>query len=462
MITPIAPKRKINPVLMKVIVISVLLHVIAGFVAGLVTIATYVIKEETFFEEPPAVEEEQAPPDVKIEIKPQVAPAVQPLKNLKMRQVGNISVANVSVDLPNMSDNFTVSAGIGNFSGGGLMRGTRGSIGMGISDISVFGLKTRAERILFVIDTNRRMVTDKKGGLDSYRVIKDEISDMVGNLSAGTLFNVMLTDIRRIKLFKPRLVPSGTEVHQELIQWISTVNVDAASPGLEGASDSFFPLLKALPESEMQAAISWNNGHNHTAFMTQLVIEQSADAVFMITGDHRGFGKVVAPPSKAQLSAWEKLRSSRAYQDQLAAFYQEVPEMRQRVANELAKINKARASRGEPPRVLARKIDDVRGAANELGLKWKNPPPGGGPGHTDIDPRRVEKHFEEVVEELYISRGQQPPSLNVILFLAGDEVYQKSWEDELKSYVRFFDGRSRIIRGKNEIMSARSAMETTN
>ena len=151
----------------------------------------------------------------------------------------------------------------------------------------------------------------------------------------------MLTDIRRIKLFKPRLVPSGAEVHQELIKWISTVNDDATRPGLEGVYDSFVPLLKALPESEMQAAVSWNNGHNHTAFMTQLVIEQSADAIFMITGDHRGFGQVVAPPGEAQLLAWEELRSSAAYQEQAAAFYREEPEMKLRIANELAKINKA-------------------------------------------------------------------------------------------------------------------------
>ena len=333
---------------------------------------------------------------------------------------------------------------------------------MGLSDISVFGLKTRAERVLFVIDTSRRMVTDEKGGLDSYRGIKDEISDMVGNLSAGTLFNVMLTDIRRIKLFKPQLVPSGKEVHQELIKWIATVNNNAVRPGLEGASGAIMPLLKALPESEMQAAVSWNNGHNHTAFMTQLVIEQSADAIFMITGDHRGFGQVVAPPSEAQLIAWEELRSSAAYQEQAAAFYQEEPEMRQRVANELAKINKARAARGEPPRVLARKSNDVRGQAHELGLSWKNPHPGGGPGHTSTSPRDVEKHFTNVIEKLYTSRGQQPPSLNVILFLAGDEVYEKSWEEDLKSYVRFFKGRSRIIRGKNEIISARSASEKMN
>ncbi len=450
-----------NPMLMKVIGASVLVHVVGAFIAGVVTIATIVIQDDAQFEEPPSVAEEEPPREVKVVIRPEQAKVPQ-TQRLRMRPVANIAVANVDVNLPDMDQNFTVSAGLGGVGGGRLLGGTRGSIGIGLSDISVFGLKTRAERILFVIDTSRRMVTDEKGGLDSYRVIKDEISDMVGNLSAGTLFNVMLTDIRRIKLFKPQLVPSGKEVHQELIKWIATVNNDAARPGLERVSGSIIPLLKALPESEMQAAVSWNNGHNHTAFMTQLVIEQSADAIFMITGDHRGFGQVVAPPSEAQLIAWEELRSSAAYQEKQAAYYQEEPEMKQRVANELAKINKARASRGEPPRVLARNSDDVRGRAYELGLNWKNPHPGGGPGHTNTNPRDVEKHFTDVIEKLYISKGQQPPTLNVILFLAGDEVYEKSWEDELKSYVRFFRGRSRIIRGKNEIMSARSATETKN
>jgi hypothetical protein len=454
-------KKKMNPMLVKVIVISVLVHVVGAFIAGVVTIATIVIQDDAQFEEPPSVVEEEPPREVKVVIRPEQAKVPQ-TQRLKMRPVANIAVANVDVNLPTMDRNFTVSAGLGGVGGGRLLGGTRGSIGMGLSDISVFGLKTRAERILFVIDTNRRMVTDEKGGLDSYRVIKDEISDMVGNLSAGTLFNVMLTDIRRIKLFKPRLVPSGNEVHQELIKWISTVNNDAGRPGLEGVSGSIMPLLRALPESEMQSAVSWNNGHNHTAFMTQLVIEQSADAIFMITGDHRGFGQVVAPASEAQLIAWEEFRSSPAYKEKEAAFYQEEPQMKQRVANELAKINKARASRGEPPRVLAHSSNDVRGTANELGLNWRNPHPGGGPGHTSTSPRDVEKHFTDVIEKLYTSKGQRPPSLNVILFLAGDEVYQKSWEDELKSYVRFFEGRSRIIRGKNEIKSARSATETVN
>lgn len=111
--------------------------------------------------------------------------------------------------------------------GGSLFGGTRGNIGMGLSDVSVFGLKSRAERILFVIDANRHMVTDQKGGLNSYKIIKDGITDMVGNLSAGTLFNVMLQDRKKMMMFKPQLVFAGSEVHQQHIQWINPINANA-------------------------------------------------------------------------------------------------------------------------------------------------------------------------------------------------------------------------------------------
>ena len=112
-----------------------------------------------------------------------------------------------------------------------------------MSDISVFGLKTRAERVLFVVDASRMMVTDSKGGLKSmvtdakgglggYKFIKDEITDMVGNLSAGTLFNVILADGFITKFMKPQLVPAGQKVHQELIQWIAPINSNARNAGL--------------------------------------------------------------------------------------------------------------------------------------------------------------------------------------------------------------------------------------
>ena len=450
-----------NPLLMKVIIISVGIHVIAGFIAGVITIANIVIPEETQFEEPPAIAEEEPPPPVKVQIKPQ-QPKQQQARSLTMRPVANIAVANVDVNLPDMDQSFTVSAGLGGIGGGQLLGGTRGSIGMGMSDVSVFGLKTRAERILFIIDTNREMVTDKKGGLNSYKVIKDEITDMVGNLSAGTLFNVMLQDRRRTTLFKPKLTSAGSEVHAELVQWIASVNSDAENPGLEGVPNTSVPKLTAQADHELQKVIA-GSGHrgNETAFMTQVALEQQADAIFLITGYHRGFEKVIAPPTEKQRADFERRKATRDYQEQLAAHKLEVPKMQKRVAAEMAKINADRAKKGQPPRVLSQRYG-LYSNADELGLKWETSHPGHGPGHQQVDSKDVVKYFKLLNKELYESSDRQPPSVNVVLFLAGDEVYQPSWKDQLNDYVRFFKGRNRIIRGEDEIKRASSSKDTKN
>ncbi|MGB0257948.1 MAG: hypothetical protein ACPGES_04775 [Coraliomargarita sp.] len=455
-------KKQFNPMLMKVIIVSVGLHVVAGFVATVITIANVVIKEEAQFEEPPVVEQEEPPPEVKVEIKPQTPQQQNMQQQLKMRPVANIAVAQVDVNLPSMEQSFTVSAGLGGVGGGNLLGGARGSLGLGMSDVNVFGLKTRAERILFVIDANRQMLTDKKGGLNSYQVIKDEITDMVGNLSAGTLFNVMLQDRRRVMMFKPQLVPAGSEVHQQLVQWISQVNSDANKLGLEGNPAAKLPQLTAMPEAQMQKILAFSGHHaNETGFLTQVTLEQNADAIFFITGNHRGFDNMIAPPTDKQLQEFEKLKATKEYQEQLAKHNLEVAQMEKRVDAELARQNAERAQKGQPPRVLTRR-HGVYSNASELGLTWKTRHPGHGPERNHVESKDVVKYFKQVLARLYTDYDKTPPSVNVVLFLAGDEVYRPEWKAQLDAYVRFFKGKNRIIRGEDEIKSARSSKDTAN
>jgi len=453
--------RKMNPMLLNVLLISFGVHALGLFILGSITVYKYIIPDEAQFEEPPLVVEEQPPPEVKIEIKQQAAPQDQAMKSLRMKQVGNITVSAVDVELPSMQDSFTVSAGIGGFGGGSLLGGTRGTLGIGMSDVSIFGLKTRAERILFVIDVNRQMVTDKKGGLNSFKVIKDEITDMVGNLSAGTLFNVMLQDRIYTMLFKPQLVPAGSEVHQQLAQWMGPINADANNPGLEGVSGASRRALTAMPADDpIQKILPLWHGGNETAYITQLALEQKIDAVFFITGYHRGFEAVRRDMDERERSEWERKITSSSYMKQLAEHQLEVPQMIQLVATELAKINADRAKKGMPPRVLGQRWG-VYSNAQELELEWKTRHP----GHTPqpyIEEREVVKYFRNLEDLLFTDQGKKEASVSVVLFLAGDEVYRDEWEKSLKRYVSFFGGKQRVIRGADEIQNARSAKKTTN
>ncbi len=447
--------------LMNVLLISGLVHAGAILILGGITVVKFIIPDEAEFEEPPAIEEVEPPKEVKIEIKQQAAPQNQPLNNLRMKQVGNIAIANVDVNLPSMEQSFTVSSGLGNLGGGSLLGGTRGSLGIGMSDVSVFGLKTKAERILFVIDTNRQMVTDAKGGLNSYKIIKDEITDMVGNLSAGTLFNVMLVDRRNAMLFKPQLVPAGSEIHQDLIQWIAPINNDANKIGLEGVKNASRAKTVTLADDPMHKNLEYSGDRgNETAYLTQVALEQSVDAIFFITGYHQGFERVRRRPTERENADWQRKIADRKYIKQLAEHKLEIPIMEKQVAAELTKINQDRAKKGQPPRVLAQR-HGVYSNANELGLKWKISHPGWQPAHY-IEVKEVERYFKRLEETLYTNKNIQEPSINVVLFLAGDEAFSKQKEDQLKDYARFFSGKYRVIRGLDEIKSASSAKNTKN
>ncbi|MGJ8640008.1 MAG: hypothetical protein ACSHYA_11510 [Opitutaceae bacterium] len=451
-----------NPMLLNVLLISGLVHVAAIVILGGITVVKYIIPDDAEFEEPPVIEEVEPPKEVKIEIKQQPKPDNQPRNNLKMKQVGNIAIADIDIDLPSMDDSFTVSAGIGSGGGGsGLLGGTRGSLGIGMSDVSVFGLKTRAERILFVIDVNRHMVTDAKGGLNSFKVIKDEITDMVGNLSAGTLFNVMLMDRRKGMLFKPQLVPAGAQIHEDLIKWIDPVNSNDNQIGLERLQNATQVEINVFPEHPFHEHLrSFGYAGNETGYQTQLALEQKIDAIFVITGYHKGFERIRRKLTEREEADWQRKISERKYIQQMEAHQIEKPQMAERIKQEMAKINKERTAKGQPKRILNSR-HGVYSNARELDLEWETPHPGWRP-NPDVPIEELEKYFKSVVKEIYTNREAQEPSVNVVLFLAGDEEYNKAAEKSLRDFVRFFSGKSRIIRGLNEIKSARSSGDTKN
>ena len=113
-----------------------------------------------------------------------------------------------------------------------------------------------------------------------------------------------------------------------------------------------------------------------------------------------------------------------------------------------------------PPRVLDSR-HGVYTSARELEMKWKVQHPGATPNPI-VDPKDVAKYFKALNRVLFDDRDKPIPSLNVVLFLAEDELFSKQAEKQLKDYVRFYRGKHRIIRGEKEINSARSSKNAQN
>ena len=453
-------KFKINRQLTTVLIISVGAHIIGGLILGGLTIVKYVIPDEAKFEAPPEVEVEPPEPEVKIEIAPRHSQINNSLQKLKLQEVRNISVSNLDLNMPNMGDSFTVNAGFGGR--GNLLGRTANSLQLGLSDVSVFGLKTKAERILFVIDAGGNMAVDAKGGLASYQVIKDEITTMVTNLSAGTLFNLAVYNQNQIKYFKPKLVPAGSEVANDLKNWIKQVRPSPYKKSFGGSAIK----LNTFKETDgdnfvTQDNFTWSsNRSNENMTLTQHIMEKSVDAAFIITGFHDGLEGVWRKPTEHEEELWQREISRKRYQDALAAHKAEESQMVQRINTMLAEINRDRAAQGRPPRILNSKLG-LYSRAKELGLTWNNPHPGPQP-QFKIEPRDLVSYFKNLIKVRYLDKNAKAPSLNVVLFLAGDEELKKETERSLKRYVRLFSGKMRVIRGADEIRDASSAKDNKN
>ena len=439
---------------MKVIIISVALHGVAGLIAAFITVRNIII-QNTQFKEPPQEIVEEPPPDMKVEIEPEQQQTDQFKQQLKMPKLADIAIDDIDVSADS-EDSFTLGSSFGSLRGAsGLLGGSiDSSLGLGLADGEIFGLKTKAERFLILIDANRRMLSDDKGGLNSYKVIKDEVANLVSGFSLGTLFNVIFYDQGSVLYFKPKLVPANSDIAKELATWIDPINANASEVGIINHPQAKPIKIRTFKTDSVHVAlphIQWDG--NQVGYVTQLALEQNADAIFMITGYHRGFEDLRRPMNAKEKVEWERTTNSSSYRKKLEKHNEEIPDMKKRIKDELGKINTLRAGNGQPPRIL-KDPTNIYKSSQELGLDWKNPHPGDAPSFV-IKIDDIEDYFKRVMEYLYVA-PQKPPSVYVVLFLTEDEEFTRAWEYQLKQYIRFFNGKQRIIRGVNELKKASS------
>ena len=335
-----------------------------------------------------------------------------------------------------------------------------------MSEVNVFGLKSKSERILFIIDSSRRMLTDEKGGLNSYKVIKDKVTELISNLAPGTLFNVILAgDQNKSLLFQPKLVSAGMENQVKLINWFASINVDANKVGI-GHLGAEKRVLTSFADSDIVdyglMIDAWIWQHNQSAYLSQLALEMNADSIFHICSQHNGFHGTHRLANEREQAHNQKDRDritqSSRWKKLMAAYEAEVPIMQKRIDAELAKQNAARKKKGLPPRVL--RSTGVRAAAEELGFEWNNPKP-----HLSefganiksaypIKASELKRHFGQVVRELYTKKKKRIPSFHILLLLAGDSEISTAQEKQVEEFTRTFKGKLRIVKGLNEIKTA--------
>lgn len=450
-------RRKINLPLLEVIGVSVVIHVIAIFVLGGLTIWQMVQEAEPEFEAPEIPSESVEPKQLKVRIEKATKKSAQPRQVIKVTVASDINPPDHDIMLPQVDNRVAVGTNVG---GGGLGRnwGNDG-LDLGKSAVNFFGIKSSGENIVFVVDVAKSMLEPSRGDVWGFNRVKEEIGTMIDQLSAGTLFNIYTyaqgldvfsthpiaaTDANKEKAKEwfnrywaydgPRIVGhQGTRLNNYKPEFTDAMPIRREVYREKLADNGATTVeLQSLPPER------WGSGTSRLDLALLAAFENRADTIFVITDgtplvrrtiNEREFSQFAKTFSKwdaerrAKAGVWEDFQQRwREYREKVAAYQEE------------------RRKKGLPP--------EIREGGRIGGIAPPEPPSGIGykPVH---DPKlsieQLNKMLKQRARELYGKLDRKPPPLHIVGYGTNDKQ-----EDQLKDLQSgFSSSKFRMITGKD-------------
>jgi hypothetical protein len=460
------PQNRLVKTLINIFLISAAAHVVLLIIFGGYTVYRYVTSPPAQFEEPPPSSEE-TPPPASVEVTIQRPRETElPRTELRMQAVGSIAVSTVGADMPAMQESFMV-ADMGTGGMGGMRLSGGGSLGLGVSEISVFGIRDQGERILFAIDAGRNMMVDAKGGLFSYNAIKEEIVRLTGTLAPGTVFNVLIFEShgnsRRVNRFSPTMLAATPDNIDRFRKWFMPFNQTIDQLGTRGSN--------ARPSNTLDNAIgkviAGYHGQGYPRIsLTHVMLEQNADLIYVISSEWSGFSGLRRPPNDRELASilrenelLNRRRATAGFQRDLqlyaAALQAAIEAVNTRETQEAAN----RKRQGLPPRVWRSNHIVEKFREYNISIDVPHPqsalPPRTSPTTFSFEQREIEAYFREYLGQNFRSKNLPVPRINLILFLAENEDVSRPVLDNIREYLRMFNnGRFRELRGLAAIQAS--------
>lgn len=421
-------------------VVSIALHAILLVAALSFVAVTVVVKGDNKFESP-QVERPKMPPkklQVPVKIKKQ-----QRKPKLRQRIVVKSKVRNMpEIKMPEISG---IKGGLGAGVGAGL--GDAGSVGFSMPEIEVFGVRSKGEKVLLALDTDRLILQDEVGGVPAYTIIKEELKKIIDGFSPTTLFNVAVFEHHVTIMLFPKMMPATRENKAQVAKWLDPLNKSGEGTKTENfGSKTLGPggttIADDFDGGELKP-VEWPGSSRYWYTPIGIAAKEQADTIFVLTGwwgvQRYLKGEVVWPPEKKK--KWEEL-------------YQQARQL-------LAEENKKRAARGEEPKVLRDPAQHIREYFPEKfdSVVWTTPP-------TYVyTPRDFAKSIQYLQKEYAskspttsgLSRKKKNLSVNIIFFARKDGVDEQAPQiNSFQQIARLCNGEFRVLAGLEAIKSSAS------
>ncbi len=289
------------------------------------------------------------------------------------------------------------------------------------SEVKFFGIRASGNRIVFIIEASRYMLTDQKGGIPAYNKVKDEIGQMMAGLNRQTAFNLIIYDGKRVATYQEELVAATPSNIRQAIEWFAPINKKFENIGLQ----------KGYSSKPVQSGIEPFEVNDLTNYIkaSQLALEMDVSTIFLLSNGWGWHGK---PMEKLEYEKFMK-----------KAKWKEKDEIAWRTGVKkaqawLKKENANRLAKGIPRKVvvsLSRIISDT-----SPGLRHKPGPP----GYTMED---VEDQLKNGVSAYYRAKSKPRPKFNVVWFVGEDENPSVRVEEHLKHQTKRNRGKLKILKG---------------
>jgi len=451
-------KRKRDTLLFKIMVTVAALHIAGMLLLGTLIITETIIIGESEFQAPPPPEkvEKNQQRAQERRIQSNQNRSTKTTKRITVTTVKNQAMSEIAVTLPPGTlttniINMPTPTGIGNIDV--------------LSSVDLFGVVSKSEKVLIVIDASANLMNEERGGLATYQVIRSDVKNLVNSLPSTMLFNLMaysLTGGYAIDLYRESLIAATESNKKGVSAWIDPINSSLDKIGVRNTYKLRFPFLPQPPHSQHYSA------HKANCYrIYQAALEQGADTIYFLVTEWTDPDEIKQPWTEAQTESYRKRvedfearlireRAKKGWTEEKEAEYQ-------------TKISIARAAGIAKARKWIEEENKRRKAAGQS-LYVGTPdqamheqkfyaPPQDGPPHIDLKPvvpptlksyglRGIINFYKDnLTKDIYTSRGRTLPVVNMIVFKGKKEEIKPEESRVFKNWTQAHRGSYRILRG---------------
>lgn len=398
-------------------------HAVIFFLLSLVAMVVPIV-------EPPAITAVVAPVDPTIEVESTQLQKMQRVSNSSSAAstptftVTSTAVSNISIpDFDPKTQQLDVTIG---------MQGFGADLGLGFeaqgeaSKVNFFGIKSSGKRIAFVIDAEKFMLEDKKGGMPAYEKVKDEIGRMLAGLNRTTAFNLLIYEGRRLAAFRDELVPAQPSTVRQALDWLAPLNKDYERLGIAASADYNSVQVKA---EKLEPVLAADISGYPKAIQTAL--EMDVHTLFMINSGWRHMHRT---PTEKEVKELERRKVEEWTEKQQQTWDNAIKASQEFVRKE----NEARQAKGLPLKVIADWWALTRQRAPNVPFP---------PVHRGYYPEEVEETVKYSVNALYRAANKPRPEINTVLFIGEDELVQPNIEKHFEDLSRGNRGKLKVLKG---------------